>query len=57
MVPANGWFEWQKKEGKKTAFYIYHNDKPSLFIAAISKRPYGQDYGKEGVIIITSSDN
>jgi len=56
-VPANGWFEWQKKEGKKTAFYIYHNDKPSLFIAAISKRPYGQDYGKEGVIIITSSDN
>lgn len=55
IVPADGWFEWQKEGGKKQPFFIYHRKKHPLFFAAIGKQPYGQDHGKEGFVIVTSS--
>lgn len=57
IVPADGWFEWQKEDGKKQPFFIYHRKKQPLFFAAIGKQPYGQDHGKEGFVIVTSSSN
>lgn len=57
IVPADGWFEWQKEGGKKQPFFIYHRKKHPLFFAAIGKQPYGQDHGKEGFVIVTSSSN
>ncbi|NWA64107.1 SOS response-associated peptidase family protein [Pantoea sp. B9002] len=57
IVPADGWFEWQKEGGKKQPFFIYHRKKQPLFFAAIGKQPYGQDHGKEGFVIVTSSSN
>ncbi|XXN66732.1 SOS response-associated peptidase family protein (plasmid) [Enterobacter ludwigii] len=57
IVPADGWFEWQKEGSKKQPFYIYHRKKQPLFFAAIGKQPYGQDHGKEGFVIVTSSSN
>ena len=50
-------FEWQKEGGKKQPFYIYHRKKQPLFFVAIGKQPYGQDHGKEGFVIVTSSSN
>ena len=57
IVPADGWFEWQKEGGKKQPFLICHRKKQPLFFAAIGKQPYGQDHGKEGFVIVTSSSN
>lgn len=57
IVPADGWFEWQKEGGKKQPFFIFHRNKQPLFFAAIGKQPYGQDHGKEGFVIVTSSSN
>ncbi|WP_455853818.1 SOS response-associated peptidase family protein [Pantoea endophytica] len=57
IVPADGWFEWQKEGGKKQPFFISHRKKQPLFFAAIGKQPYGQDHGKEGFVIVTSSSN
>jgi len=31
IVPADGWFEWQKEGGKKQPFFIYHRKKQPLF--------------------------
>lgn len=57
IVPADGWFEWQKEGGKKQPFFIFHRKKQPLFFAAIGKQPYGQSHGKEGFVIVTSSSN
>ncbi|VTT28080.1 Gifsy-2 prophage protein [Klebsiella pneumoniae] len=57
IVPADGWFEWQKEGGKKQPFFICHRKKQPLFFAAIGKQPFGQDHGKEGFVIVTSSSN
>lgn len=57
VVPANGWFEWQKKGNSKQPVFIHHKDNQPLFFAAIGKQPYGQDHGKEGFVIVTSSTN
>lgn len=57
IVPADGWFEWQKDGRKKQPFFIYHRKKQPLFFAAIGKQPYGQNHGKEGFVIVTSSSN
>lgn len=57
IVPADGWFEWQKEGGEKQPFFISHRKKQPLFFAAIGKQPYGQDHGKEGFVIVTSSSN
>lgn len=57
IVPANGWFEWKKEDGKKQPFYIYHRKERPLFFAAIGRQPFGQDHGKEGFVIVTSSSN
>ena len=57
IVPANGWFEWKKEDGKKQPFYIYHRKEQPLFFAAIGRQPFGQDHGKEGFVIVTSSSN
>ena len=57
IVPANGWLEWKKEDGKKQPFYIYHRKEQPLFFAAIGRQPFGQDHGKEGFVIVTSSSN
>ncbi|WGK60055.1 SOS response-associated peptidase family protein [Pantoea sp. SS70] len=57
IVPADGWFEWHKEGGKKQPFFISHRKKQPLFFAGIGKQPYGQDHGKEGFVIVTSSSN
>ncbi|MFL6616577.1 MAG: SOS response-associated peptidase family protein [Pantoea agglomerans] len=57
IVPADGWFEWQKEGSKKQPFFIFHKKKEPLFFAAIGRQPYGQDHGKEGFVIVTSASN
>jgi len=57
IVPADGWFEWQKEGGEKQPFFIFHKKKEPLFFAAIGRQPYGQDHGKEGFVIVTSASN
>lgn len=57
IVPADGWFEWQKEAGNKQPFYIFHRNREPLFFAAIGKQPFGQDHGKEGFVIVTSPSN
>ncbi|MFJ5162149.1 SOS response-associated peptidase family protein [Pantoea sp. NPDC088449] len=57
IVPANGWFEWKKEDGKKQPFYIYHRKEQPLFFAAIGRQPFGRDHGKEGFVTVTSSSN
>lgn len=54
IVPANAWFEWQKECGKKQPFFICHRKKQTLFFVTIGKQPYGQYYGNEGFLIVTS---
>lgn len=31
IVPADGWFEWQKEGGGKQPFFIFHKEKEPLF--------------------------
>ena len=51
LVPANGWFEWQKTEQGKQPFYITcldHTEEDALFFAAIM-----DDRPEPGVAILT----
>jgi len=32
IVPADGWFEWQKEGGKKQPFFIYHRKNIPCFL-------------------------
>ena len=57
VVPANGWFEWQKQEKGNQPFFIHHRDDRPLFFAAIGKQPYGEDHGKEGFVIVTAASS
>lgn len=47
----------KREGGKKQPFFICHRKKQPLFFAAIGKQPYGQEHGKEGFVIVTSSSN
>lgn len=57
IVPADGWFEWQKDGDRKQPYFIYHKDKLPLFFAAIGKAPFDKDYGQEGFVIVTAESN
>ncbi|MBS3805086.1 MAG: SOS response-associated peptidase [Oleiphilaceae bacterium] len=35
VIPANGWFEWQQKNGGKQAFYIHHKNDELLLMAGL----------------------
>ena len=47
----------EERRRKKQPFYIYHRKEQPLFFAAIGRQPFGQDHGKEGFVIVTSSSN
>jgi putative SOS response-associated peptidase YedK len=35
VIPANGWFEWQQRNGGKQAFYIHHKNDELLLLAGL----------------------
>ncbi|AUU93263.1 SOS response-associated peptidase family protein [Phytobacter diazotrophicus] len=57
IVPADGWFEWQKTDSVKQPFFIYQKSRKPLFMAALGRAPFGLDHGNEGFVILTASSN
>lgn len=57
IVPADGWFEWQKTDSAKQPFFIHQKSRKPLFMAALGRAPFGQDHGNEGFVILTASSN
>lgn len=57
IVPADGWYEWQKQGKQKQPWFIYHRQKQPLFFAAIGKAPYDREHGKEGFVIVTAASD
>ncbi|AOS65421.1 SOS response-associated peptidase [Actinoalloteichus hymeniacidonis] len=35
LIPADGWYEWRREEGRKRPFYLTSNDRESLALAGI----------------------
>ncbi|MDT8849357.1 SOS response-associated peptidase family protein [Pantoea dispersa] len=57
VVPADGWFEWQKSGAGKQPYFIYHRERQPLFFAAIGKAPFNREHGREGFVIVTAASN
>lgn len=57
VVPADGWFEWQKSGAGKQPYFIYHRDRQPLFFAVIGKPPFDREHGREGFVIVTAASN
>ncbi|KTR90477.1 SOS response-associated peptidase family protein [Pantoea dispersa] len=57
VVPADGWFEWQKNGAGKQPYFIYHRERQPLFFAAIGKAPFNREHGREGFVIVTAASN
>ncbi|MCC5809368.1 MAG: SOS response-associated peptidase, partial [Ectothiorhodospiraceae bacterium] len=51
LVPADGWFEWQKTESGKVPQYIYNADGELLFFAGIYE--IGEGAGEPSFAILT----
>lgn len=35
VIPVSGYYEWQRDDNGKQPFYIYHADRPALFLAGL----------------------
>ncbi|MEQ0584317.1 SOS response-associated peptidase family protein [Pantoea dispersa] len=57
IVPADGWFEWQRSGAGKQPYFIYHREGQPLFFAAIGKPPFDREHSREGFVIVTAASN
>ncbi|WP_058912062.1 SOS response-associated peptidase family protein [Entomohabitans teleogrylli] len=54
VVPADGWFEWKKEDGKKQPYFIHRKDGQPIYMAAIGRAPFDHGDEHEGFMIVTA---
>lgn len=57
IVPADGWYEWNKVGSRKQPYFIYRRDSRPLLMAALGHAPFDADHGGEGFVILTAASD